>query len=373
VKILVLTPALHDTAPGQRFRIEQWARYLVYKGIEFTFSPFEDRSLHDRLYAPGQYRGKATGVLRAVVRRLGILKELRRYDAVFLYREAAAIGPAIIERLIARSGIPVIYDFDDPIWMPYRSPSNGMWSRLKCPAKTAAICSLASVVIVGNHLLASYARRFARSVHVVPSTIDLERYPVRELARMEAVPTLGWTGSHSTLPFLSSVEGALRALAALRRFKLVVISNRQSYSLDGLGKRLVVRPWSAGSEASDLQDVDIGLAPFPGTGWTPWRCHGKVLQYMAVGAVPVASPVGVVSDYIDDGKNGFVVNSEADWVDRLCFLIDNPERRRDMGRAARATVESRYSAEVWAPRVREIFEAAADSRSPDLRDAVSTP
>jgi len=362
MKILVLTPALYDTAPGQRFRIEQWARYLARTDIQFTFSSFEDSSLHDRLYAPGERARKAVGVLRAVARRLSILKELRRYDAVFLYREAAAIGPAIVERLIARSGIPLIYDFDDPIWIPYRSPSNGMWSRLKCPAKTATICSLASVVIVGNRLLATYARRFARNVHVVPSTIDLERYPVEKPARAEGVTTLGWTGSHSTLPFLLRVKGALKALAAVRSFKLAVISNRRSYSIDGLGDRLVARPWSAESEAGDLQDVEIGLAPFPSTGWTPWRCHGKVLQYMAVGAVPVASPVGVVSDYIDDGKTGFLVESEADWVERLCFLIDDPERRYEIGQAARATVESRYSAGLWAPRVREIFEAAADRR-----------
>jgi glycosyltransferase involved in cell wall biosynthesis len=179
-------------------------------------------------------------------------------------------------------------------------------------------------------------------------------------ARVEGMTTLGWTGSHSTLPFLSGVEGALKALAAVRPFKLAVISNRPSYSIDGLGDRLVARSWSAESEAGDLQDVEIGLAPFPSNGWTPWRCHGKVLQYMAVGAVPVASPVGVVSDYIDDGKNGLLAASEPEWVDRLRLLIDNSDLRRQMGRAARETVESRYSAGLWAPQVGEIIEAAIE-------------
>ena len=362
MRILVLAPALYDTAPGQRFRIEQWARYLAHSGMQFTFSSFEDKSLHDRLYATGQYARKAVGVLRGVGRRLRILRELHRYDAVFLHREAAAIGPAIIERLIARSGIPVIYDFDDPIWLPYRSPSNSMWSRLKCPAKTATICSLASVVIVGNRLLASYAKRFARNVHVIPSTIDLQRYPARRPTRVDGVATLGWTGSHSTLPFLSSVEGALKAVAAVRPFRLAVISNRESYSLDGLADRLVARQWRAESEAQDLADVDIGLAPFTSSGWTPWRCHGKILQYMAAGAVPVASPVGIVPDYIEDGKNGFLAASEQEWIARLCLLIDNPELRRDMGRAARETIECRYSAELWAPQVQEILGAAAGVR-----------
>ena len=359
VRILVLTPALYDTAPGQRFRIEQWARYLAHSGMQFTFSSFEDRSLHDRLYTTGRHARKAIGVLRGVWRRFAILRQLHRYDAVFVHREATAIGPAIIERLIARRGVPLVYDFDDPVWIPYRSPSNAMWSRLKCPAKTATICSLASVVIVGNRLLASYAKRFARNVHVVPSTIDLEQYPARRPARADGVATLGWTGSHSTLPFLSGVEGVLRAVAAVRPFRLAVISNRESCALDGLGDRVVARQWRAESEARDLADVDIGLAPFPSSGWTPWRCHGKILQYMAVGAVPVASPVGIVPDYIEDGKSGFLPASEQEWIARVCLLIDNPELRRDMGRAARETIESRYSAELWAPQVGEIIEAAA--------------
>lgn len=371
MKVLVLTPSLYDTAPGQRFRIEQWARHVGGTGVRFTFSSFEDADLHECLYRRGQYRRKTVGVLRGLVRRVRIVRELGQYDAVFLYREAATIGPAIIERLIARSGIPMVYDFDDPIWLPYRSPANGMWSRLKCPTKTATICSLASAVIVGNRLLGSYAERFARRVYVVPSTIDLGRYAQRGRTHDESVVTLGWSGSHSTLPFLSRIADALKAVAAMRPFRLRVISNRESFSLDGLEDRLVARQWRAESETQDLQDVDIGLAPFPATGWTPWRCHGKVLQYMAVGAVPVASPVGVVSDYIDDGKNGFLVETKADWVDRLCLLIDSPELRRSMGQAARATVESRYSAAFWAPRVCEIFAAVTNLRLRESGDAVA--
>jgi hypothetical protein len=46
IEVLVLTPALHGTSPGQRFRIEQWAPHLEKRGFRFTFAAFEDEALH---------------------------------------------------------------------------------------------------------------------------------------------------------------------------------------------------------------------------------------------------------------------------------------------------------------------------------------
>lgn len=83
---------------------------------------------------------------------------------------------------------------------------------------------------------------------------------------------------------------------------------------------------------------------------------------MAAGAVPVASPVGVVHDYIDDGRNGFLARNDSEWIDRLTLLIDDVRLRRDMACAARETIEARYAAARWAPEVERILVGAAGTR-----------
>jgi glycosyltransferase involved in cell wall biosynthesis len=363
VKILVLAPAPYDTSPAMRFRAEQWSRYLERDGFRFTFAPFEDDALHRVIYRPGQYGRKALLTVRALARRLALLPRVRDFDVVLLHREAASLGPAVLEWLLARQRVPIVYDFDDPIWLPYRSPTNGVLSYLKRPGNVARICRLAAVVMVGNRLLAEWARKHARDVEVVPSTIDLERYPVIALAEGGTL-TLGWTGSHSTLPFLECLAPTLRQFAVRQAYRLLVISHTDRYGIDGLPVEVRARRWRAETEAEDLLEMDIGLAPFPDTGWTPWRCHGKVLQYMAAGIPTVASPVGVLSDYIRDGENGFLAVTEADWIDRLVRLAEDTKLRRRMGQAGRATVAERYSARVWAPRVKEILlRAASGNRS----------
>jgi glycosyltransferase involved in cell wall biosynthesis len=359
MQVLALTPNLHGTCPGLRFRIEQWAPHLEKAGVRVTFLPFEDEVLHRVIYQPRQYVRKGLLLLRALLRRFGVAGRARQYDVVFLYREASLIGPALVERLLAGTGVPIVYDFDDPIWLPYRSPNNGVFSLLKFTGKTASICRMAHTVTVGNSLQASWAAQHARNVRVVPSTIEMARYPARPASTAASTTTLGWTGSHSTLPFLNLLRRPLERLAQRYSFRLLVISHTDTPELGWSAGELVGKKWQAATEAVDLHEIDIGLAPFPDTGWTPWRCHGKVLQYMAAGIPTVASRIGILPEYIRDCEQGFLAATEDEWVERLSALVEDVALRRRMGARARETIGDRYSAHVWAPRVREVLEAAA--------------
>jgi glycosyltransferase involved in cell wall biosynthesis len=362
MNVLVLSPTLRNTSPGMRFRLEQWIPYLEADGFRFTYVPFEDERLHEVLYQPGHYAAKALHMLRALGRRLQTLSGVGRFDLIYLYREAALIGPALIERLLAWRGVPIVYDFDDPIWIPYTSPRNRFFSRLKFPGKTRAICRRAAAVLVGNRLLEGWAREHSANVHIVPSTIETAAYPAQPETAETGLITLGWTGSHSTLPFLDLIKGVLARLASRHRFRLLVIAHRDDYRIEGAPYEVISRKWRAETEAADLHPIDIGLGPFPDSGWTPWRCHGKVLQYMAAGIPTVASRLGILPDYVRDGEEGFLVSSEAEWEQALSRLIEDAALRRTMGLKARQVIEERYSAKVWAPRVGEILRSVLAGR-----------
>ena len=104
MKVLTLTPGPRFVSPGQRYRIEQWEPLLRGEGIALTHAPFMENGLGSVLYQAGHMFEKAAGVTSAFWRQLSTISESRHFDLVYIFREAALIGPAIIERRIASGG-----------------------------------------------------------------------------------------------------------------------------------------------------------------------------------------------------------------------------------------------------------------------------
>jgi glycosyltransferase involved in cell wall biosynthesis len=352
--VLALVPSIYDTSPGQRYRIEQWQGGLKQSGVEITFAAFEDKSLNTVLYAKKQWLRKGFGIGHAFFRRLSAIKQSKSYDLVYVFREAALLGPSIFERLIHFRRVPLVFDFDDAVFLPYRSPSNGWLSLLKAPGKTETICRLASQVMVGNNYLAEYARRFNRNVTVIPTTIDTETYRVQPL-RNASSPVIGWTGSYSTVQHLDLLRSALAELSRRERFRVRVIGP-PDHKLEGVDVEVV--PWRSRTEVQDLAAVDIGIMPLPDNPWSRGKCGCKALQYMGLGIPAVCSPVGMNTDLIRDGENGFLASNPEEWMAKLTLLLRSPELRRKLGLAGRKTVEEGYSAASQVPRVHEVFRSA---------------
>jgi glycosyltransferase involved in cell wall biosynthesis len=352
MKVLALVPYPLGQAPGQRYRIEQWAPYLREAGVDVHFEPFADERLAKALYAPGRYVTKARRMTLAWFRAVARAWRAADFDVVYLYREAALVGPALLERLVHGRNPHLVYDFDDAIWLPYVSPRNRYLSYLKAPGKTDAICRMAAEVTVGNETLADFARRYNPAVTVVPSTVSLREYRPRPHPPAGATPVVGWTGSHSSAQYLRLVEGALQALARRRRFRFLVIG-LEDYRLEGVD--VECRAWRAETEVEDLWPMNVGIMPLFDDPWARGKCAMKAIQYMGVGLPAVVSPVGANCDVVQDGVCGFHAASEDDWVRVLEKLLDDVTLQTQMGKEGRRRVESRYSAEVQAPVVSDLL------------------
>lgn len=362
MRVLGIVPALYDTSPGQRYRIEQWEPILRQHGVEITYAAFESEELHSLLYKSGHLSRKLSLVAQGLGRRASLMRSVKNFDLVYVFREAALLGPAVFERWISRAGVPIVFDFDDAVFVTYKSPSNGYLSYLKFAGKTANICRIASHVMAGNPYLAEYASKFNEHVTIVPTTIDTEKYQVQRKANSDP-PVIGWTGSYSTVQHLDTLRGALEKLAKLENFQVRVIGT-PVYAVEGL--HVEAMPWRAASEIDDLREIDIGVMPLPDDDWSKGKCGLKALQFMALGIPTVCSPVGVNTDIIQDGENGFIAGTEQEWVEKLSDLLRSSELRRRLGDAGRRTVEEKYSAKTQAPRVFEILKSVV--KNADVRE-----
>lgn len=355
MRVLAVVPSVYDTSPGQRFRIEQWEPILAAGGVEITYAPFENDELRAVLYKGGEVLKKAAAVTRNMRRRGLELAKAADYDLVYLFREAALLGPPWFERKIAKTGVPVVFDFDDAVFVSYKSPSNGYLSYLKFPSKTAEICRLATHVMAGNEYLAEYACKETANVTIIPTTIDTDKYEFIEKTDEPETITIGWSGSFSTIQHLDTIRTVLEELGRTENYKLRVIGT-PSYKVPGVDTEAM--QWRSATELEDLRAIDIGLMPLPDEDWTKGKCGLKALQYMALGIPTICSPVGVNSTIIKDGTNGFLADGRDEWIEKIKRLIHSADLRRKLGKAGRETVEREYSAKAIAPKVLEVFRGS---------------
>jgi glycosyltransferase involved in cell wall biosynthesis len=83
--------------------------------------------------------------------------------------------------------------------------------------------------------------------------------------------------------------------------------------------------------------------PLPDDEWSKGKCGLKGLQYMALEIPTVMSPVGVNNAIIDHGVNGFLCQTEEDWVQCLEKLVTDAILRKKIGIEGRKKVISNYS------------------------------
>jgi glycosyltransferase involved in cell wall biosynthesis len=209
--------------------------------------------------------------------------------------------------------------------------------------------------MAGNDVLRDYALRYNSHVSVVPTTIDTEHY-IPQPRRTGGLPIVGWSGSFSTVQYLALVRPALQTLAQHRPYRLRIIGGS---GVTVPGVEVECLPWQAETEVTDIGGLDVGLMPLPDDDWARGKCGLKALQYMALAVPAIVSPVGVNTEIVDHGRNGFLAATQADWVAGLERLLTDPSLRRHMGEAARTTVEDRYSARVVVPKVARILKEAA--------------
>jgi glycosyltransferase involved in cell wall biosynthesis len=337
-KVLIVTPHRPNRSPSQRFRFEQYLSFLEDNNYSFEWSYLVSEKDDTYFYQPGHYFKKLLFFLKCYLIRFKDLLRAHKYDLIFVQREAMFVGTSFFERQFAKR-TKLIFDFDDSIFEQDTIGANKLLSWLKNPRKVDQITKAAHLVIVGNQYLANYAKKWNTNVYIIPTTIDLNHHNLEHQQSKKV--TIGWTGSFSTLQY---IEDFIPILSQIKQeypdihFKIIADSDNYYPEID-----TTVTRWQKKTEITDLNTIDIGIMPLPDTKWTRGKCGFKGLQYMSLGIPCVMSPVGVNTDIIQNGINGFLANNEEEWLNILSNLIKNQTLRKKIGNTGRKTINDFYS------------------------------
>jgi glycosyltransferase involved in cell wall biosynthesis len=272
----------------------------------------------------------------------------------------APIGPPLLEWLYLKLAKSTIYDIDDMVHLLQTSKENRLAGLFKSSRRTFLLMAGSDHVITCTPVLDQLAQRFNPHTSDISSTIDTDRYQPCNAYSNAGELTLGWSGSHTTAPYLHLLDQVLRQLANRHRFRLLVMGPA-TFALPGVTVEVV--PWSAAIELQTLQRIDIGLYPLPNDDWVQGKSGLKALQYMALAIPVVASAVGCNARVVQHDESGFLVSSEEEWTKALERLMASPELRRSFGARGRQRVEEKYSVRANRERYLGIFQGVYGQRN----------
>ena len=296
-------------------------------------------------------------LLFAYAARIKVLLSSKLFSVIWIEKEALQWFPLWLELALLR-GTPFVLDFDDAVFHNYDKHQSA-WVRFFYGHRLDGLMAKAAIVVAGNSYLAQRALQAgARRVEIVPTVIDLDRYhaTTAKASELDGLQRIVWIGSPATVHYLKILSEPLQQLALRRPFVLRVIGGGE-VRIKGVNVEFV--QWTENSEVESIAGCDLGVMPLQDSPWERGKCGYKLIQYMACSLPVVASPVGVNSEIVQDGENGYLANTTQEWVEALDALLADAALRDRMGRVGRARVEDRYCIQKTGPKMARLLKEAA--------------
>ncbi|MDF2438536.1 MAG: glycosyl transferase group 1 [Bacteroidota bacterium] len=348
-RILYLDPFFKESA-GTRYRIDKWIPSIEKNSYKVIVKNVYNEELFLKLlngkndivkFQAGFILSRLLHLFYAVTCKTVIVRR-----TILLYNEYGQ--GTFMESLLNTMHPNVILDFDDDMQIQDQRKTNSLFPKLLLEDKNKFYKTLNKYerFIVGSEYLKNLVlkhnnRVLLSNILTIPTCVDYDNFPPKEYNDSTEI-AFGWIGSNSNLVYLDAIIAPLNSIAKEFQIKLVVISGKE-YQNSSANFTIENISWSLETEKENLRKIDIGLMPLYNTEMEKGKCGFKLIQYMGLGIVSVASAITINKEIIDDNINGFLVSEPAEWEAVLRKVILRRKEFPQLGDLARKKVSSRFS------------------------------
>ena len=336
---------------GYQYRAGKWKTEFEKNGLRCeVWTIFPDKNDFEV-----QFGNMPLLYIRAMRKRFRQCICARKFKAVIVRRELLQFndyGNLFMEKFLLKIHPNVMLDFDDDISASKREPRTitSIYGKLmgECGNKFNDSLRLYRRFVVGSNYLKDKVLSENKSIDgdavlVVPTCVDYDEYPAKVYDEDATEIVLGWIGGNHNLHYLDMLVEQLNRLAVDYKFKFVVVAGRDYENKEAKFK-IENQKWSLDSEKDLIRSFDVGLMPIEDNLVGRGKCGFKLLQYMGLGVVGVATNVTVNGEIIEDGKNGFLVKPDnSNWYEVLKKVLDSRNEFPVLGMSARKTIIEHYS------------------------------
>ena len=256
-------------------------------------------------------------------------------DIVVLLRKTFPLPLLLVIRIVSKK---LIFELDDAIFSNTDGSSSA--TRMHRFISTVRQCDY---VFAGNAYLAETAKRYQDKTLIVPTALKTAKYNnVVQTEHQSFI--LVWIGSRSTRKYITEILPAIEiASAKIPNLVLKVIAD---FQLESNFLHIINIPWAEETEALEVKNADIGLAPLPPDNWTKGKCALKVLQYLSAGIPVISSSTSANGYIVEDLKNGFIADSQTKWSEAILRAHQQRDTLPSMGQYGQKRVAAEFDINV---------------------------
>ncbi len=310
---------------SSRARVYEYLPYFRERGVHVVIIPLVQ---YER--GEGKTENKWVRYGRQIKQVLSMIQKSPLFEVVVIQR---VVLPSFLHSLLRRRSRKMVYDLDDAVYLMLNERRQASFKK--------RLFSYDGV-IASNDFLREELSPHAKKTISLPTCVNTS-YLVPNFERTNSQNNkvkIGWIGTPHTekyMPMLTSVFAKLKE--SHLPFELNLVSSGKVLFQD---IPVNAKRWCRATELADLQEMDIGIMPLPEGKWEQMKSGYKILQYMAVGIPVVASGVGVNPILVKHGENGFIANTDWEWIRYLSMLLNDSNRRKQVGENGRRFVEKNF-------------------------------
>lgn len=242
-------------------------------------------------------------------------------------------------------GKKVVFDLDDNVWKFPDSPEFKHGSSGVVPGETTEVIRSCDGVTVSTQAIADSVRKEAGDmpISILPNSLDFSKWKQLEVRQEHFL--VGWAGGHYHVQDLEMIVPGVKTIIDQNKnvtlvflgccpMQLLVDNPGRVFLQEFVNVELFVKTMA-------VMRFDIGLAPLFPTEFAKSRSNLRLLQYSALAIPTVLSDWGEYGRLVDEGFPAIVANN-GDWGKVVQELIDDSEKRIELGERAKEFVMERY-------------------------------
>lgn len=289
------------------------------------------------------------------------IREVQHCKIAVVQRQVSEQNRAAMIRL-KQAGMKVIYDLDDNIWnLPAANPGKKIFDQMRAGFEMCA--KEAHLLTVSTRGLASAAKmgfNLPIEIFIVPNAIDFRLFQRKPLEREDGNIIIGWGGSNTHSEDLKDALSVLPEIMDKYPHVYTEFVGGVPDKITFLHNQTRYRHWvPVGEYANRFASWgwDISMAPLTDHRFNKSKSNIKMLEAATMRIPCLVSDVQPYEEFCalgGDDLRWLLCSTAKQWKDKLCTLINEPERRDFIGNRMYEVAFEHYNI----GKVRDIWKVA---------------